>query len=210
MTDRGGPGPGGQERDDRRRQTPIRRRVRRARAARHLSEGGPLSLVGVSVPLLVVTLVLAALIGILLSYALLMTTRLGPEGTGLPGGTSGSVDGATTLPIVTESTLGPEVQQLIDAGYVETAAGFDVSACLSEQSVEDPVLIMEEIAWGPHLLDAWLIVHTPTDPSTLRTDGGVVEISVVLPTCGTALGRDVSGSLLWSGATILRPTRPGG
>lgn len=160
-------------------------------------------LLGLPLPLLVGGLGLAAIIGLLLAYALVLTTSgIGAATADLVG--SGNDPGSS--PVVTEATLGPEVQDLIDTGYVESSADFDVARCLDQQGITDPVLILEEVSWGPRNQRAWLVVHTAVDSAALQKDGGSVNVSVVLPTCGRGSARDASAERLWTGSTILAPT----
>ena len=51
----------------------------------------------------------------------------------------------------------------------------------------------------------WAVAH-PTDAATLRSEGGAVDVSIVLPSCGSGSADDASHSLLWSGSTMLSPT----
>ncbi|UYG17638.1 hypothetical protein BRM3_04220 [Brachybacterium huguangmaarense] len=164
-------------------------------------------MLGLPLPLLVAALAIAAVIGLLLSWALVLTTQPGTVGgSGAINDTRASGNISSNLTVLTESTLGPEVQNLVDTGYVDSAAAFDVSSCLAQQGIDSPVLIMEEVAWGPTMQSSWLIVHTPTDAATLRSEGGAVDVSIVLPSCGSGSADDASQSLLWSGSTMLSPT----
>lgn len=163
-------------------------------------------MLGLPLPLLVAALAIAAVIGLLLSWALVLTTQPGTVGgSGAINDTRASGNISSNLTVLTESTLGPEVQDLVDTGYVDSAATFDVSGCLTQQGIDSPVLIMEEVAWGSTMQRSWLIVHTPTDAATLRSEGGAVDVSIVLPSCGED-AEDASQSLLWSGSTMLSPT----
>lgn len=164
-------------------------------------------LLGLPLSLLLAALAIAAIIGLLLSYALVLTTQ--PGNVGGNGGindTSTSGNNPSKLTVLTESTLGPEVQHLVDSGYVDSAATFDVSRCLEQQGVDAPVLIMEEVAWGPTMRQSWLIVHTPASAATLRAEGGAVGVSIVLPTCGDDGADDASSDVLWSGSALLSAT----
>lgn len=189
--------------------TPRRSSLRRATGGPSRRLGGALRtsrevlLLGLPVPLLLGGLAVAAAIGLLLSYALVLTTSQSLLGS--PRGDDGAVgNNLPATPVLTEASLGSEVQDLVDAGYVETSADFDVRRCLDQQGITDPVLIMEEVAWGPEMQRAWLIVHASVAAETLRTDGGPARVSVVLPTCGRSAA-DPSSALLWSGSTMLAP-----
>lgn len=183
----------------------IRRRARRAATATAAPHTGAALTLGLPVPLIVVALVLAAGMGLLLTYALSLTTQTSVTGSsaGLEDGTGVGKNLAAPI-VVTESTLGPEVQRLVDTGSLQSAADLDVPGCLTEQGISDKVLIMEEIEWGSGTQRAWLIVHSTGDPAQLRTRGGPVNATVVLPTCGSSR-TDASASRLWSGSTILSP-----
>lgn len=183
--------------------------ARRRRGSHRASRAGrsrptrSVLLLGLPLPLLVGGLVLAAVIGLLLAYALVLTT--GGTGSATAGVMGGGNDAGSST-VVTEATLGPEVQDLIDTGYVESSADFDVARCLDQQGITDPVLILEEVSWGPRNERAWLVVHTAVDSATLQKDGGSVNVSVVLPTCGRGSARDASAQRLWTGSTILAPS----
>lgn len=167
--------------------------------------GHEVVLLGLPVPLLIGALALAAAIGLLLSYALVLTTsQPGFAATAADDRQGGNI--LPAAPVLTEATLGAEVQDLVDAGYVETSADFDVRRCLDQQGIADPVLIMEEVAWGPDLQRSWLIVHTAESAETLRSEGGPVNASVVLPTCGVGDRDHPESARLWTGSTLLAPS----
>lgn len=160
---------------------------------------------GLPIPLIVVALVLSASMGLMLSKALEVSTT----GTSTLGGTSLDASGApgknsAGLTVISESTLGLEVQRLLDSGTVLRApASFDVQRCLEEQSITDPVLTMEEVAWSQEGVRAWLIIHGPVDRDTLRENGGAVDATVVLPSCGVGPSESPAQSRLWSGSTMI-------
>lgn len=123
---------------------------------------------------------------------------------------SSSVDGAAVpgknesgLPVITEMTLGTEVQRLIDSGAILPMASFDAAQCLREQNIADSVLIMEEVAWGAEETPGWLLVHGPGDRETLRSTGGIVSATVVLPQCGSVQDADPAANLLWTGQVMV-------
>lgn len=182
----------------------IHRRARRARAlAEAPSVHGTALTLGLPIPLIVVAFAAAALMGLLLAYALGLTTQ--STGSGSSAAFDEGAEGGKNPvgpPVVTESTLGPEVQRLVDTGALQSAADFDVPECLAEQGITDKVMIMEEIEWGSGTQRAWLIVHTAQDPSDLRSSGGAVNVTVVRPTCGTHPDRPAD-SRLWAGSAAI-------
>src|SRR5699024_7994170 len=115
------------------------------------------------------------------------------------------------VPVVTETTLGTEVQRLIDSGTIQPLTSFDAANCLREQGIPDSILIMEEVAWGSDQTAAWLLVHGPLDRETLRANGGIVAATVamrsataVLPSGGTSYGdRSPDQTRLWSGDVMI-------
>ena len=107
------------------------------------------------------------------------------------------------IPVITESTLGIEVQRLVDTGTIQSMTSFDASQCLRKQGITDTILIMEEVAWGPEETPGWLIVHGPVDRETLRAAGGTVSTTVVQPTCGTDDSTTVDQERLWSGDVMI-------
>jgi hypothetical protein len=154
---------------------------------------------------LVASLVVAGLVGLLLSRALEVSSERPTQSSAVSAAQPDDAPGknASGLPVVTEGTLGPEVQRLIESGTLQSPANFDVTVCLHEQHITDPVLMMEEVAWGPEGVDGWLIVHGPTTQDTLRKQGGTVNATVVRPTCGTPDSGGLSDSRVWSGSTML-------
>ncbi|MFC0674950.1 hypothetical protein [Brachybacterium hainanense] len=161
---------------------------------------------GLPVPLIVVGLVLSVSMGMMLSKALeLSTTGTDSIGSGSIDASGGPGKNSAGLPVISESTLGIEVQRLLDSGTVlASTASFDVQRCLDEQSITvNKILTMEEVAWGPDGSRAWLIIHGPVDRESLRANGGVVDAIVVLPSCG--LGSPDSGpsNRLWAGSTMV-------
>lgn len=146
-------------------------------------------------------LAVAAASGMLLSYALVLTTRGAALGDSpLDEGVGGNVPAG--VPVLTEDTLGAEVQRLIATGYVERPADFDVQRCLSQHGTDEPVLVLEQALWGPGTTLSWLIIHTPTAGPELQQKGGPVNVTVVLPSCGTA---PAGSTVLWSGSTMIGP-----
>lgn len=163
------------------------------------------TVVGIPVPLVLVALLASALLGVQLAGALELAT----DGATRTGSASlDSLDGpgknSAGVPVVTETTLGTEVQRLIDTGTIQPMTSFDAAHCLQAQGVPESILIMEEVAWGAEGTPGWLLVHGPMDRETLRANGGVVSATVVLPTCGTA-DDDLTPAenRLWSGDVMI-------
>lgn len=156
---------------------------------------------GIPIPIILIALLASALVGVLLTLALQQSTasRSQPVGTAVDSLT-GNGKNPVGIPVVTETTLGTEVQRLVDTGSIQPMTSFDSAQCLREQGVPDSILILEEIRWGGEETPSWLLVHGPMDRDTLRANGGVVSATVVLPSCGTA-SDDISPdqNRLWAG-----------
>lgn len=179
-------------------------RLRRAGSALEERTQAAPQILGLPVPLLAAGLAIAATIGLLLSYALVLTTRgASPGDAALEDGMSGNIPPG--VPVLTEMSLGPEVQTLYDTGYIESAADFDLHRCLEQQGITQPVLILEQAVWGPETTLSWVIVHSDITPNDLQQEGGAVEVAVVRPSCGTGQAQD---ALLWNGSTMLKPSSP--
>lgn len=154
----------------------------------------------------VLLLLLAALAGILVSYALQESTT-----DVMRGRSASAVDTVNTpgrnesgLPVVTEMTLGTEVQRLMESGStLQTPANFDVNRCLRTQGVTDPPMVMEQVEWGADRGEHWLIVHAPNDRDTLRANGGVVNVTIVRPTCGGSSEEPAEASRIWAGSALV-------
>lgn len=163
------------------------------------------SVLGIPIPLVLTALLAAALVGVLLTLALQQSTasRSPSVGTSVDS-LAGNGKNPVGIPVVTETTLGTEVQRLVDTGSIQPMTSFDAAQCLREQGVPDSILIMEEIQWGGEETPSWLLVHGPMDRDTLRANGGVVSTTVVLPTCGT-VGDDISPeqNRLWAGDVMI-------
>src|SRR5699024_6987024 len=172
-----------------RRRRAFRRRVRRRPQVTPV--------LGIPIPLLLTALVVAALLGLLLSVTLEASTgnRSYSVSSSVEQAT-GAGKNSSGLPVVTEASLGTEVQRLVDSGMVQPPTSFDATACLRTLGVQDSVLIMEEIAWSADESRAWLLVHGPMDRKTLRANGGTVSATVVRQDCGpaTADGADPAES----------------
>lgn len=162
------------------------------------------TVMGIPAPLVALALVFAVVVGLLLSQALRASTL---ERTGLGAGAVGEADApgknASGQTVVTEATLGTEVQRLIDAGTLAPMASFDAAACLKGQNIDDPVLMMEEVAWGSSGKSGWLLVHGPVDRDTLRATGGTIGATVVTSTCGADPSQKAADSRLWAGTVMI-------
>lgn len=163
------------------------------------------TILGIPVPVVLIALVASALMGVQLAGALEQTTDSSTRNGATSADTVGGVGKISTgLPVVTEATLGSEVQRLIDSGTIQPMTSFDATTCLREQGIPDSILIMEEVAWGGEQTSGWLLVHGPLDRDTLRANGGIVSATVVLPSCGSS-SDDLAPSQnrLWSGDVMI-------
>lgn len=192
-----------------RRRSTARRRARRAFGTIG-TDHGPAFLLGIPASALLLGLLAIALVGVMIATSLTLTTQSGQSEAagGLRDGSVGKIPGAAT--VVTESTLGAEIQDLLDASSSGTTADFDVSRCLSEQGIDQPVIAIEEVSWGPQQTDSWLVVYSTTPTTTIRDEGGAVAAIVVLPTCGTAAGdtKKIAANRLWTGSALVGPASP--
>jgi hypothetical protein len=165
------------------------------------------TVLGIPVPAVLLALLVSALLGAQLARALEQSTdnrtRSAVTSVDSLRGTGKNSGG---VPVVSETTLGTEVQRLIDTGTIQPMTSFDAAQCLQEQGVPDSILIMEEVAWGGEETPGWLLVHGPLDRETLRANGGIVSATVVLPTCG-AIDDDITPqeNRLWSGDVMIGP-----
>lgn len=162
------------------------------------------SVVGIPLHLALLALLVTVLLGLQLASALDTGTvsRVRTGSTSIDG-PAGPGKNAAGTPVVTESTLGPEVQRLIDSGTILQMASFDAARCLREQGIPDSVLIMEQVAWGTEETPSWLLVHGPMDRNTLRSAGGTVSATVVLPQCGVSEQGEATDNLLWTGQVMV-------
>ncbi|MFC7464143.1 hypothetical protein [Brachybacterium sp. GCM10030252] len=186
----------------------MRRLGFRSSSRRHRGGSGPrrTSVLGIPVQLILVAMVIAALLGALLAAALEQSTASRTHsGSSAVDAPTGAGKNSSGLPVITETTLGTEVQRLVDAGMIQPPTSFDATECLREQGIQDSILIMEEVAWGTDETHGWLLVHGPMDRETLRANGGTVSATVVLPNCGSADRGDVDPqqSRLWSGSVMI-------
>lgn len=161
------------------------------------------SVLGIPLPMVIIALLIAALLGVQLATALEQSTMSESH----TGGAGASVDSAAGTGknsvgrnVVTEATVGTEVQRLVDTGTIQSMTSFDAAQCLNEQGITESILIMEEVSWGADDTSAWLLVHGPVDRETLRANGGIISATVVLPTCGTGAHEEDPGQdRLWAG-----------
>lgn len=164
------------------------------------------TVLGIPLPLIVVSATLAVLVGLTLTRALEATT-IGRDRTGASIDTARGGNNAAALPVVTEGSLGTEVESLIDDGALQPTTSFDAVQCLQEQGSTDAILLMEEVAWGPEQTPAWLLVHGPMDKATLQATGGTVSTTVVLPECGSESASEVpTEDRLWTGTVLVDGT----
>lgn len=183
------------------------RRAQRARAKARKRLQGVSESSGFPRGVLVAFLGVAVGLGLLLSWALGISVQV--QSPGAPVSLdSTSAPGVDELgfTVLTENTVGTEVQKLIETGTLQNPATFDVSACLGELGVDDSVLMLEKVAWSDDGL-AWLIVHSPSSLGVIRTNGGEVSAAVVRSTCGTSSSKGASDSTLWSGFVVVGPPR---
>ncbi|MDN5820694.1 MAG: hypothetical protein L0H74_11910 [Brachybacterium sp.] len=163
------------------------------------------SVLGVPVPVVLIALIASALVGVQLAGALGQTTD-NRHGAGAVAADSQGSAGKVSVgaPVVTETTLGTEVQRLVDSGKIQPMTSFDAANCLREQGIPDSILILEEVAFGGDQTAGWLLVHGPLDRETLRANGGIVSATVVLPTCGST-DDDITPqqNRLWSGDVMI-------
>lgn len=162
-------------------------------------------MLGVPIPLVLVALLASAALGIVLAVALdLATTSRSLSTATSIDSFGGAGKNSSGLPVVSETTLGLEVQRLVDTGTIQPMTTFDAAQCLDEQDIPDSLLIMEEVAWGTEEEAAWLMVHGPMNRETLRANGGIVSATVVLPGCGTDTADTTpEEDLLWTGDVMI-------
>ena len=162
---------------------------------------------GIPIPLLLIALLVAGLLVVQLAGALERATTSNTHSASTSvDSLSGSGKNSAGIPVITETTLGTEVQRLIDTGTIQPMTSFDAAQCLQEQGIPESLLILEEVAWGGEETQSWLLVHGPMDQETLRANGGIVSATVVLPTCGTTeADTDSQENRLWSGDVMIGP-----
>ncbi|MGY5766091.1 hypothetical protein ACXET9_12925 [Brachybacterium sp. DNPG3] len=161
------------------------------------------TMLGIPAPLLVIALLLSAVVGLQLSGALETATTTRSSAITSVDSTSTTGKNSSGLPVVTDSTLGTEVQRQVDTGAIQPMTSFDAAQCLAELGITDSVQIMEEVAWGTAQTPAWLLVYGPGDRDTLRAAGGTVKVTVVLPTCGNGDDTGAADKQLWSGSVLI-------
>ena len=165
------------------------------------------SVLGIPVPMVIIALLIAALLGAQLAKALEQSTMSESHATGASVDSSaGAGKNSVGRHVVTEATVGTEVQRLVDTGTIQPMTSFDAAQCLREQGITESILIMEEISWGAEDTSGWLLVHGPVDREALRANGGIISATVVLPTCGTgAHEADPGQDRLWAGHVTIDP-----
>ncbi len=161
------------------------------------------TIIGIPLHMIIAAVAIAILLGTLLSYALNAATTMHSDLTGTTIGDGAPGKNASGLTVITEATLGPEVQRLIEDGTTAPLAPFDAARCLQQQGITDPVLIMEEVAWGGNETPGWLLVHGPVDRDTIRAAGGIVSATVVTATCGAESNTTPASARLWSGSVMI-------
>lgn len=190
-----------------RRRSTARRRARRAFGTLG-ADTGPAFLLGLPVPLLLMGFIAAALVGVLVATSLTLTTQpdAAEAAAGMRDGSVGNIESSAN--VVTESTLGAEVQELLDAASVGTTADFDISRCLKEQGITEPMIAIEEVAWGAERTNSWLVVYGTATSESLRADGGSVNAIIVLSSCGssTPQGSTPADNRIWTGSMLVGPT----
>lgn len=181
--------------------TPIRpfsRRADRVRGEIRSWTGFP---PGVFAGFLAATIVL----GIMLSWALNLSVKMdAPAAQNLTDSDVAPGTDNSGLPVLTEYTIGAEVQNLLDTGSLQTPATFDVTKCLKSLSSNESVLMLERVSWGSDE-NAWLLVLDEHNLTQVRRDGGEVSASVVRSTCGR--NADGSSELLFSAQVLVDPKR---
>lgn len=163
------------------------------------------SVLGIPLPLMILALVIAALLGVQLATALEESTNSASHMSGASvDSAAGTGKNSAGVPVVTEATLGTEVQRLVDTGTIQPMTSFDAAQCLREQGITESILIMEEVSWGGEDTSGWLLVHGPVDRETLRANGGIISATVVQPTCGTGANEDdPAQDRLWAGHVMI-------
>ncbi|WP_114853886.1 hypothetical protein [Brachybacterium sp. YJGR34] len=161
---------------------------------------------GIPVWVVLVALIGAGLLGLQLTASLqVSTTSQSFSAASAVDSSSGAGKNSSGLPVVTEMTVGTEVQRLVDTGSIQPKTSFNAGQCLREQGLDESILIMEEVAWGAEETQGWLLVHGPMDRDTLRANGGTVSATVVLPGCGADddATADPASDRLWSGHVMI-------
>lgn len=175
-----------------------------ASSGRRLLMSRDVTVMGIPARLILFTLLGAVLVGLLLSFALRASTLervdLGAARLRDPEAPGKNASGQT---VVTEATLGAEVQRLIEAGTLAPMANFDAATCLKGQGIDEPMLMMEEVSWGPNGTSGWLLIHGPVDRDTLRANGGSIGATVVTSTCAADPSQNPAASRLWAGTVMI-------
>lgn len=166
--------------------TPIRRMSRHAGRAR----GEMRSWTGFPPGVFAGFLIATILLGIMLSWALNLSVEMdAPASQNLNDSDTAPGTDNAGLPVLTEYTIGAEVQNLLDTGSLQTPATFDVTQCLKSLSTNQSVLMLEQVSWAGDE-NAWLLILDEHNLTHVRREGGEVSAKIVRSTCG----RDADGS----------------
>lgn len=177
--------------------------VRRASRRRSRARGELKSWTGFPPGVFAAFLVVTILLGVMLSWALnLSVTMDAPASQSIADSNSAPGTDNAGLPVLTEYTLGAEVQNLLDTGSLQTPATFDVTQCLNSLSSKESVLMLERVSWGADE-NAWLLVLDEHNLTQVRREGGEVSASVVRSTCGR--NADGASDLLFSARVLVDP-----
>lgn len=154
------------------------------------------------VPVLI-GIVMAALIGVILAWALNLSTQT--EASAPPSSydaISGNATGAdnSTVPVVSEQTLGRQVRRMVDTTSPETFADFNLADCLSSINSTEKVAMLDDVLWGVEEEPAWLLVQSQHTRDQLQVEGGIVGVAIVTNECGV---KPASETLLWSGEAVV-------
>ena len=165
------------------------------------------SVLGIPLPMMILALIIAALLGVQLATALEQSTTSASHMTGASVDSgSGTGKNSAGLTVVTEASLGTEVQRLVDTGTIQPMTSFDAAQCQQEQGITESILIMEEVSWGGEAPTGCLRAPGPVDRETRRANGGIIPATVVLPPCGTgAHDEDPGPDRLWAGHVMIGP-----
>lgn len=162
----------------------------------------PPALFGVPLPLVIISIVLAAFVGLMLSWALSYASNTQPATTSAVEAEGDNPTQAGGASVVTEQTVGREVRRLVDTASAPTPADFDVATCLSEVGAEDRVIRLDQVQWGVDEQPAWIIVGSQIPEDELGAAGGAVTVLVVTDRCGSG-PEATRESVLWSGQTVV-------
>ncbi|MGQ4538458.1 hypothetical protein ACUH94_07990 [Dermabacteraceae bacterium P7074] len=152
--------------------------------------------------MMVVFVLVALLMGVLLSRALVLSTSAMQESPASSGAVSADVPLSTNaLPIVSPLDVGKEVESVVSNGRAGSSAPFKVSDCLGAIDVSETALALEQVQWGQQSSPGWLILHSTRTLADIRSTGGSVNAVVVSQNC-TAKG-DTPPQVYWSGTVMV-------